>query len=451
VINNDSCMVMGAGTEYLPKEANERFLKSLERSQWFDAAEWAVYQGRLLERLVRHAFLQSDYYSNALSVLFDGNGQIDWERWSDVPILTREKAQADPEALKVRSVPELLGNASTHRTSGSTGRVFEFLTDDLAGVASKCLADRFNQWHGVDTKLSNALIKSHFVKGIYPYPDGGLTRGWDSRHPDSYFHQLNIGCPVDQQAEWLERKRPDYVTTYPNNMLEIGRTMGAQRTRDLNLRAYFSYGEAFDEEMRTEIEEMFQAPMLDRYGATEVGQVSAQCPASKMQHVAMENVYFELLDENDLPVKPGERGRVVATPFYNYSMPFIRYEVGDYAVLAESPCTCGRSMPLIERIIGRTRSIFRFADGSSRWPDTKPSEIKEFLPHKKLQVVQTAIDHLEVRIVAQSDDQVEDIEGLTVYFRDRLHESLHISVRRMDDIPRSPSGKYFDFYSDISR
>jgi phenylacetate-CoA ligase len=107
-------------------------------------------------------------------------------------------------------------------------------------------------------------------------------------------------------------------------------------------------------------------------------------------------------------------------------------------------------MPLIERIVGRTRSIFRFADGSSRWPDTKPSEINEILPHRKLQVVQTALDHLEVRIIAQSEDQVDDVEGLTAYFRHRLHDSLRISVRRMDDIPRSPSGKYFDFYSEVS-
>jgi hypothetical protein len=94
--------------------------------------------------------------------------------------------------------------------------------------------------------------------------------------------------------------------------------------------------------------------------------------------------------------------------------------------------------------------MFRFADGSAKWPNTMSKEIREFVPHRQLQVVQTALDRIELRVVPVAADQDIDLPGLTGYFRLRLHETLNVDVRYMDAIPRAPSGKFFDYYSDIA-
>ena len=430
--------------------ARDRFLDSLNESQWLPETDWPRYQRRLLERLVRHAHAKTDYYRKALSPLFRADGTIDWDNWGEIPILTRERAQADTGRLKASSVPEIIGQSHEGRTSGSTSRVFRFLTDDLARLSTYCLNLRFYDWHGIDPAAASAVIQSYFDDHPPAYPEGRHDKGWHYRSPETDFFKLHIAATVDEQVEWLERCKPKYLTTYPSNMLELGRAMGHGRARELGLRGYFSYGEAFDDDQRREIEETFQAPMLDRYGATEVGQVSAQCPLDTRQHLAMENVFTEIVDEAGRSVGPGEPGRVVVTAFYNYSMPFIRYDVGDYAVLSADPCTCGRTLPTIDRIVGRARCLFRFKDGTTRWPDTKSVEIDRYAPHKQIQVVQRAMDRLEVRIVPRSQDQVDDVEGLTRYFRERLHPSLDIEIVHVKSIPREPSGKFFDYFSNVN-
>jgi len=427
--------------------ARERFLASVRQSQWLPERDWPIYQGRLLERLVRHAWQQTDFYRDALAVLFRSDGSIDWDRWSEVPLLTREMAQANNAAMTARAVPELSGRASVNQTSGSTSRSFKFLVDDLSSMASYCLSLRFFEWHGIDPHRTHALIKSYYGDPAHRYPEGSRSKGWHVSAPEVDNFRLHISATIDEQIDWLRRRRPDYLTTYPSNMLALAQSLGPEGARSLCLSGYFSYGEAFDGETRKTIEDYFQAPMLDRYGATEVGQVSAQCAASTKQHVSMENVLFELLDDAGNPVAPGETGRIVVTAFYNYSMPFIRYDIGDYAVLSTDQC--GRSLPAIERIVGRARCMFRFKDGSVKWPDTKSVEIREFLPHKQLQIVQTHVDKIDVRIVPQDENQIDDLTGLARYFQSRLHPSLSVNVSKVAQIPRAPSGKFFDYYSQV--
>ena len=71
-----------------------------------------------------------------------------------------------------------------------------------------------------------------------------------------------------------------------------------------------------------------------------------------------------------------------------------RYEIGDHAVAAEGRCGCGRTLPLIGRIIGRGMNLFRIGDGRliSPWPFCiavwQRPEVKQF------QIVQTAVSKI---------------------------------------------------------
>jgi hypothetical protein len=73
-------------------------------------------------------------------------------------------------------------------------------------------------------------------------------------------------------------------------------------------------------------------------------------------HVAAENALVEIVDEQGRDVAPGGRGRVIVTGLNNYAMPFIRYQLGDIALAGTAPCGCGRALPVITRVEGRTRN-----------------------------------------------------------------------------------------------
>ena len=113
---------------------------------------------------------------------------------------------------------------------------------------------------------------------------------------------------------------------------------------------------------------VFKARLIDQYSANEVGQIACQCPHCKDYHINSETVLVEILDQEGAPVAPGETGRVVLTSFYNYAMPFIRYEIGDNAQVAKSKPDCRITLPRLTRIMGRYRNNFTLRDGRIIFP-----------------------------------------------------------------------------------
>ena len=76
---------------------------------------------------------------------------------------------------------------------------------------------------------------------------------------------------------------------------------------------------------------------------------------------------MEVLDNHGRPCKEGETGRVVLTDLHNFTMPLIRYEIGDYAEVGP-PCACGRGLPVLARILGRSRNMLTLPAGDRIWP-----------------------------------------------------------------------------------
>ena len=81
-------------------------------------------------------------------------------------------------------------------------------------------------------------------------------------------------------------------------------------------------------------------------------------------HVNAEHAYVEFLRDDGRPCAQGEDGRIVVTELVNFGMPMIRYEVGDRGVPSNCVCPCGRSLPLMERLVGRVADFLVAEDGS---------------------------------------------------------------------------------------
>ena len=98
-----------------------------------------------------------------------------------------------------------------------------------------------------------------------------------------------------------------------------------------------SAAETLTDEMRDQIERVFGRKLYNFYGSREVSNLAGECKDGLMHSFAFWN-YQELLGEHNRPVKQGEEGKVVVTNLFNYSMPMIRYEIADMAVLGTERC-----------------------------------------------------------------------------------------------------------------
>jgi phenylacetate-coenzyme A ligase PaaK-like adenylate-forming protein len=85
--------------------------------------------------------------------------------------------------------------------------------------------------------------------------------------------------------------------------------------------------------------------------------------------VPAEVVFLEVVDDSGAPAPPGSAGQVLLTTLRNRVMPLLRYRIGDLASMAETPCGCGRSLPVVAAIHGRANDLLRAADGSPVPPD----------------------------------------------------------------------------------
>jgi phenylacetate-CoA ligase len=284
--------------------------------------------------------------------------------------------------------------------------------------------------------------------GAADYPDGRRGGTWNLRG-DGKMIVLDVRTTVEQQIDWLRRNKPRYYMTYPSLLQAQAEHLLTTR-QVLSCELLFTVGEVVSPELRANAQRAFGARIYDRYGAQEIGHLATECPACGQYHVSAEATLVEVLRDDGTPSAPGEVGRVVLTSLYNYAMPFIRYEIGDFAEVG-APGACFCTLPTLRRIVGRARNVFTLPDGSRVWPDTRTVDMQAYLGFSQLQVVQTAPAEIEVRYVPDGSGRPADENGLQRYFRSILHPGLTLRTRAVERIERLPSHKFEDYVSLVNR
>ena len=169
---------------------------------------------------------------------------------------------------------------------------------------------------------------------------------------------------------------------------------------------------------------------------------------SNHYHVQSETCLVEILNEKGTACVPGEIGRVVVTHLHNHVMPLIRYEVGDFAIMGE-PCECGIRLPTLQRIMGRTRNLITYPDGSRQWPIYNMMRLVELLPNAQFQLIQKSLEHMILRIGTGKQVTDETRLAMAAIINERLKFPFRFEFEVMPQIPRSRSGKFEDFISEV--
>jgi phenylacetate-CoA ligase len=212
------------------------------------------------------------------------------------------------------------------------------------------------------------------------------------------------------------------------------------------LDAIFTYGTGARPDERTDCLRAFGAQMIVPYSAKEGQLIAFPCQVGTHYHVNEENVLVEIVDAENRPCGIGQPGRVIVTPLHNFAQPLIRYEQGDMAVWGE-PCKCGRSLRVIERIVGRQEHLFRFPDGS-RVALAVPFELQPVLGARYWQIAQTAPLVIEVRYVPLGP--VGDEAPIADIIRRNTHPDVTVTFRRVQEIPRTEAGKFLPYVYEVS-
>ncbi len=430
-----------------PDDWMRAMVQQLERTERATPAQQIASQKNQLLELIRHSIATIPAYKDRLKPLIRANGEITLDGWLDVPVLRRQDAVSLGDRLVSSCVPDSHGKIKSRATSGSTRIPFVFKVTPFHHTMWSCISARYHRWHGLDYCKSFATIQDYSL-GEASWPQGRQYDSWATPAllPDrpGQFHCLNINTPVDRQIEWLRRIKPDYLHSFSSNVRAIALAI-EDEGEPLKFRGVLTYAEMLTPETRTIISRVFGCNPGDCYSSRECGYLALQSPSSNNWLVQSEVTFLEILDEHDRPCEPGEMGRVIVTPLHNYAQPLIRYDLGDFATFGLND-TSNLPFPVLSKIHGRTRNLFRFPGGVLIQPDFMTVTFRHYLNPKQWQVAQVGETTLEIRIVPGCDPSEMDTQGMDRYIRDLLGMDLTITYKLLTN-PRT--GKHEDYICEI--
>ncbi|MDQ1921084.1 phenylacetate--CoA ligase family protein [Massilia pseudoviolaceinigra] len=426
--------------------------RQMETEQWLAPRDIAARQSVQLEQIVRHAALTVPWYREhwppgLLARLSEG-GALSADAFASLPCLGRRDLQAQFAQLQSSAVPSEHGPLADSSSSGSTGTPVRFRKTYLNQLIWEALTLRDHAWHRRDLQQTLCIIR----RGEADEADNwGL--------PTRMFHTgaaylCPVSIDVEAQLAWLVERAPGYLLTYPSLALQLASLARQQGVRLPGLREVRTFGEPLDAQVRDACREAWGVPVNDTYSSEEFGYLAIGCPHSGHYHVQSESVLLEVLDDDGNACAPGTIGRVVVTGLLNFAMPLIRYELGDMAE-AGPPCPCGRGLPVLTRILGRTRSMLVTADAKRYWPtfgfrDSATGAGSGGPRIIQRQVVQSALDQVQIRYVSASALSPDEESMLTAQVAQRLPPGVNVTAQRVAGIARSANGKFEEFVAAIA-
>ena len=424
---------------YLHPHRILRLRRVLERAQWMSRKELQAYQLRQLNRIIGHARTNVPYYRETFDALGLVPGELrSLEDLRSFPVLTKADLRRQGDRLLARGAERF--SPEWHRTSGSTGAPVRFALDRASNALEFCYYWRFFGWAGYRLGDRFAELGSlHFI--TQPRLADSLVH-WQPLYRRLMINSARISRErLDEVIAAIRRYRPRYLKGMASAVYHLARDVMDAERYDLHFDAVFSTGEVLLGSHRTVIAQAFECPVLDSYGHMERTVAICQCPQGGY-HV---NSDYGLLQYSDVREAPdGTRlGRVEGTSLYNMAMPLIRYDVGDDVGLlpGDPSCPCGRSLPLVKGVHGRTTDTIRTPDGRFL---TAMFALFEMVDGVRAgQIHQETTARLNILVVPDDDWTAEHREKLLLLGRRFVGEGMALSVTlaRDDDLVRDPSGK----------
>lgn len=423
-----------------------RYVQEIYRVEKLSTNQLRQYQEQKLKRILLHAANKIPYYKDVLrdtKVVI--RNTVNLSRFSLIPVLSKD--------ILDKCFNQLLSNDSFQRKSfentsgGSTGEPVRFVQDAeyyAWNIANKIY---FKMLGGQEIGKRELRLWGA-ERDIIGHSEKLIDRlkKWLFNRYELNSFRMNEERMSRYAVEWNKYK-PNWVEAYAQSIFEFANYLERTGTIMHAPKGIITTAGTLYEPMRTQIEKVFQTKTYNRYGSREVGDMACNCSAQDGLHLSVWNHYFEMLDESLSPVTYPISGKVHVTTLNNYSMPLIRYDIGDLAVPSEKgTCSCGRKTPVIDRVEGRQMSMFKTSDGR-----LIPGEFfihfigvvfnKGYL--RKFQAIQKDFDHIQIKVVISNNDMFEENKPqIEKSIKEVMGDQCWIEWLIVSEIETSATGKY---------
>lgn len=415
------------------------YLKELEHSQWYSREQLHKLQSGKLREFIAYAYKHVPYYRalfNAEQITPDDIKTVSDLR--KLPFLTKNIIRRHIETLK----SETSGNLKTFNTGGSTGEPLHFYLGKRRigyDIAAKLRAAR---WWGVNMGEPEVVIWGSPVELT---KQDIVRKMRDRLFKSCLLSAFDMG--EDRMNEYLatiKKFRPKHIFGYPSSIYMLSKYAVQKNISlaGLGVKVVFCTAEKLYEYQRLLISDFFNAPVANGYGGRDTGFIAHECPETSGLHITAENIIIEIIDHEGNPLPAGHKGEIIITNLDTHDFPFIRYRTGDIGVLSGDICSCGRGLPLLKDIEGRTTDFIVTSDKKIMHGLSLIYVLREICGIEEFRIVQEEVDLFSVTIVKNSSFISENEETIRKGFKNRIGRDVKIRFNYQQKIEPEKSGKF---------
>jgi len=419
-------------------------LRDLERLQWASVDQVHEYQKLKLRSLLQHCARHVPFYrSGVLQTSLDSPDVDPIACLGKLPVVTKAMLREDYGQFLARDCARA---SDVWASSGSTGEPFRFRRDRKS-IASNTFASlaRGLRWWNVDFGVRSAMIWSG-VRGIH----GACSSAFLAARRRISWRLKNI-CLIDvyelddraiQRAyAQLSRFKPVFLRTISSGLYRFCSALDrlGMDGRELKLRCAIYTGESLLPSQKRLVERVLGCRAVCEYGCTELGILALECPQGGI-HVNHENLFVEYLRDG-LPAEPGKEAEIVVTDLDDYVAPLVRYAVGDLVVPALERCSCGRSLPVLSSVVGRSHDTIATPGGRAVHALYFTHLFDRLDSVHQFRVVQDRIETIRIELKSPQRIAPADVTYLRRAVEAIMGPGVEVHVVQVSDIPAEPSGK----------
>lgn len=392
-------------------------------------------QSAALRRIIQHAEQSTSHYRHSIGNRSEAFPSAFPELEGIEPV-DKAVLRENPDAFVSSQAP---GRHQRKTTSGSTGHPLTVLKNRDSLARERAATWRAYGWAGIPVAAPQGLLW-----GI-PHSSSGRLR---ARLLDFLANRKRLSMFGVGEADLasfhgqLLRFKPHYLYGYVSALVEYMRFLqDTRRALPPSVRCMVTTSELLDDASRVLLEQSSGLKVFNEYGCGEVGSIAHECERGRL-HVMSDNLVLECLPAEGLPDGLGD---LVVTDLYNTAMPLIRYRLGDLGRLSDSPCSCGKPYPLLERIVGRAYDTIVGISGKKYHPESVLYVFEDLrnagtsLP--PFQAVQTRDGLLKVNFETDAHRLAKITRAVSAQITEAFHGDLETQLGRVDRLSREPSGK----------
>jgi len=421
-----------------PLKKAEEEIKNLNELSEKDFLKW---QNEKKWEIVKYHLKNNEFYRNKLNHILPSE-------WENIPILKKNDFQISINKLTSDSFNSK--ELYTGYTSGSSGHPFRYAKDKFSHAMTWALIKNRYSNYGIDLNSKQARFYGIPLEKMEYYAE----KTKDLLSNRFRFPVFDLSDEVlKSYTEIFKKTEFDYIYGYSNSILLFARYLNRNKINLKlicpSLKVCFCTSENCSADDKVEIEKAFGIPAVNEYGTSEVDLIAFEDVEGNWK-LSLENVFVEILDDDGKQITEGGEGRIILTSLHNKAMPFIRYEIGDRAVIEPD-----KNKIRISKLLGGINDKLVLPSGKisssitfyfvTRSILNKIDSLKEFV------IKQTEPDKFVFEMVSDEDISEKDSELIRKKMDEYLEKGLRAEFKRVDKIQRTKAGKMKQFYSYVEQ